>query len=427
MSDKLIDWGIRTYNGYKEENVGQPDLVVIGNAISRGNPEAELVLNNRIPYVSMAQAIYNFFLKDKEIISISGTHGKTTTTALLAHILTTAGEDPSCFIGGVSKNLNSNYRIGRGKYFVIEGDEYDSAFFEKIPKFIIYRPHHLVLTSLEFDHADIYNNLDEIELWFRRLVNIIPGQGNIIHSNDYQNLENIAKKSFSKTAAFGKKDGDFTYEFSGYSSDFTNIKIKSKEYGDLDLQTQLFGEYNVANIAGASALAIKLGIKTAHIQDAVKTFTGVKRRQDLIFESACLKIYEDFAHHPTAINFFLTEIKNRYPDSILWAIYEPRSATSRRNIFQKQLPPAFNSADYILLKNPFGIDKIPEQDRLDIGKVINDISIKNKNVLLFIDIESILDFVFKNIKKEKNNIIAIMSNGGFDGIYDKIITKAKSL
>ncbi len=427
MSDKLIDWDIHAYNGYKEKNIGAPDLVVIGNAISRGNPEAEFVLNKRIPYLSMAQAIFNFFLKDKEIISISGTHGKTTTTALLAHILITAGEDPSCFIGGVSNNLNSNYRIGKGRYFVIEGDEYDSAFFEKIPKFILYRPHHLVLTSLEFDHADIYNNLDEIELWFSRLVNIIPAKGNIIFSNDYPNLSDIVKKSFSKIAGFGKYKTDYTYEFTGYPGEFMDIRIMYGESGDLLLKTKLFGEYNIANITAAAAIAMKLGIAVDYIQKAVETFTGVKRRQDLIFDSAHLKIYEDFAHHPTAIRSFLDEIKKRFPGSEVWAIYEPRSATSRRNIFQKELPPAFRSADNILLKNPSDIDKIPVQDRLDINMVVNNIADNGKNALLFDNVDNILESVFKNMRKEKNNIIAIMSNGGFDGIYDKIKTRVRSL
>jgi UDP-N-acetylmuramate: L-alanyl-gamma-D-glutamyl-meso-diaminopimelate ligase len=427
MSNKLKEWGIHAYNGYKEDNIGKPDLVIIGNAISRGNPEAEFVLNNRIPYISMAQAIYNYFLKNKEIISISGTHGKTTTTALLSHILITAGEDPSCFIGGVSNNLNSNYRIGNGRYFVIEGDEYDSAFFEKIPKFIQYRPHHLILTSLEFDHADIYGNLGEIELWFKRLVNIIPAQGHIIFSNDYSNLREIIKKSFSKATGFGKNNTDYTYKLSGYSGDFTNIKIAYSGCEDLQLRTKLFGEYNIANITAATAMAIKLGIKIEHIKEAAETFTGVKRRQDLIFNGPSLKIFEDFAHHPTAINFFLSELKEKFSGSTLWAIYEPRSATSRRNVFQKQLPPAFNSADYILLKNPFGIDKIPEQDRLDINMVVKNITGNGKNALLFESVDNILDYIFKNIQKEKNNIIAIMSNGGFDDIYNKIITRAKSL
>jgi len=425
MSDKLKEWEIDAYNGYNAENVGKPDLAIIGNAISRGNPEAEYVLNKRIPYMSMAQAIYNFFLKDKEIISVSGTHGKTTTTALLNNILVAAGEDPSCLIGGVSVNLNSNFRIGGGKHFIIEGDEYDSAFFEKIPKFIVYKPHHLVLTSLEFDHADIYNNLDEIKLWFRRLVNITPSEGEIIFSNDYSNLIEVTEKSFSKLTSFGKGDSDFKYEFCGYSGIFSGIKIISKKYGKIDIKTKLFGEYNYANITAAAAMALQLGIGIEDIKKAVEMFEGVKRRQELIYESGNLKIYEDFAHHPTAINFFLSEMKNRFPDSCLWAVYEPRSATSRRNIFQKELPLSFRFADKVLLKNPFSMNGIPEQERIDISSVLNEIKASGKEAVLFNNADEILNFIFGNIKKD-NNIIAIMSNGSFDGIYDKIKVRAQS-
>ncbi len=425
MSEKLAEWDIKTFNGYSPENIGSPDTVIIGNAVSRGNPEVEYVLNTRLPYLSMAQAMYNFFLREREIISVSGTHGKTTTTALLFHILETAGEDPSCFIGGVSNNLNSNFNIGQGRYFVIEGDEYDSAFFEKIPKFILYKPHHLLLTSLEFDHADIYKDIEEIKLWFNRLVNITPSNGNIIYSNQYPHLEDIVKQSRSRTMSYGKTGPGFIYTFSNYSGSFTHFNILSPKYGELKLKSKLFGEYNLANITAASAISLELGIDKEHIISAVESFAGVRRRQELIFETERLRIYEDFAHHPTAIKFFLDELKTRFPDYTICAIYEPRSATSRRNIFQKELIEAFSAADRVLIKKPYKPDTIPCAERIDIEYVVKSIKNNRKSALLFDNVESIIDLILPGNPDHEKTIIAVMSNGSFDGIYNKLKTRAK--
>ena len=426
MSIMLENWGITIDQGFDPAIMGNPDLVIIGNAISRGNAQAEHVLNSRLPYLSMAAALHEFFLKDCEVISISGTHGKTTTTSLLSHILESAGLDPSFLIGGVSINYGTNFKLGNGKYFVIEGDEYDSAFFEKIPKFIIYKPRHLILTSLEFDHADIYNSLDEIKLWFSRLVNIIPSMGNIIYSNEYSDLKKIADKSLSECFSFGPDGSDFNYEFIKYSGIYSELRINSNKNGRIDLQTELFGDFNYANIAAAISMSLKLGIDKSIIQKAVQSFKGVKRRQELIYESNAIKIYEDFAHHPTAIKFLLDEIKKKYPDSNLLAIYEPRSATSRRNIFQKELPESFASADNVFLMRPYNVDSIPEHEKINMQNVIAAIR-QNGNAALFENVDEILKSLFNEINFSKNNVIVIMSNGGFDGIYNRIVEKAKKL
>ncbi len=427
MSEMLQKWGIDIYRGYDEKNIGKPDLVIIGNVISRGNIEAEYALDNRIPYLSMAQSLYNFFLKDKEVVSISGTHGKTTVTALLSHILTAAGEEPSFLVGGVSKNYGANYKMGAGKYFIIEGDEYDSAFFEKIPKFIVYRPHHLILTSLEFDHADIYNNLDEIKLWFKRLVNLIPSNGNIVYSGEYQRLEELANNKYSKSYSFGKPESEFGCQFLGFSDIYANLKITNKTREDIDLRTQLFGDFNYSNISAAVSMALLLGVKKEHIQSAVESFEGVKRRQELIYNSESIKVYEDFAHHPTAIKSILNGIKQKYKDSIIWAIYEPRSATSRRNILENELTGSFYSADKILIKTPYNLDLIAKSDRIDIDKVIRDIKNEKKEARLFENADKIVEFTCNEIDIKMNNIIVIMSNGGFDGIYGKLIDRIKKL
>jgi UDP-N-acetylmuramate: L-alanyl-gamma-D-glutamyl-meso-diaminopimelate ligase len=426
MSDMLVNWGIDIRRGYREENIDSPDLVIIGNAISRGNVEAEYVLNNGITYLSMAQALYHAFLKGKEVICISGTHGKSTTTALLGHILQVSGVSPSFLIGGVSKNYNSNFKLGEGGYFVIEGDEYDSAFFEKIPKFILYRPQHLILTSLEFDHADIYENLDEIKLWFQRLVNTVPSRGNILYSDEYPILRRVVSKSLSNTFSFGIK-GDFSYRFKGYSGELALLNLESDRYGSIELRTKLFGNYNYSNIAAAVSMALTLGLNKTSIIEGVNTFEGVKRRLELIYDSDYLKIYEDFAHHPTSIGFVLDEMKKRFPDSVLWALYEPRSATSRRNIFQDILPKSFKSADRILIKSPYKLDAIPESERLDMNEVIEVLKGMGNEADLFNSVDDIINVIFSEIDTSKRNIITIMSNGEFDGIYKKIVDRVKQV
>ncbi|MDR3236993.1 MAG: Mur ligase domain-containing protein, partial [Spirochaetia bacterium] len=328
MSDVLRSAGIDFAEGFDPAHMGAPGLVVIGNAVSRGNPQAEHVLNADLPYCSMAEALKRFFLQGKEVIAIAGTHGKTTTTALLSHILITSGLDPGCFIGGVTKNYGSNYRLGSGKYFVIEADEYDSAFFEKVPKFMFYRPRHLVMTSLEYDHADIYGSLDEIELWFRRLVNIVPSQGNVVYSAHYPILSGIAAKSFAPVCSFGTEgEGSVSCSFKGYNGDNTDFVLSSAETGALPCSMPIFGGFNLANAAAASAMAVRLGAPHSGIAEALSTFQGVKRRQELIFSSPTVKVYEDFAHHPTAVRAVLETMRRRYPHAKIYAVYEPRSAT----------------------------------------------------------------------------------------------------
>ncbi len=428
MSDLLKRWEIDACSGFDPANIGRPDLAIIGNVVSRGNVEAEHILNTKVPYLSMAQALYNFFLKDKEVISISGTHGKTTTTALMAHILVVAGTGPSFFIGGVAKNYNTNFMLDNGKYFVIEGDEYDSAFFEKIPKFILYRPYHAVLTSLEFDHADIYSSLDEIKVWFKRLVNIIPSTGNIVFSNGYRHLEDVVAGSFSRCLSFGNEGADFTYEFIKYSGQFSELKILSKDFENIDLKTMLMGDYNYQNITAAVAMALKLGLDIALIKKAVASFEGVKRRQELIYDSERIKIFDDFAHHPTSIRSVLGEMKKKYSDATIWAVYEPRSATSRRNIFQEELPQAFFAADKTIIKQPYKLASIPENEQIDIEKVLQRIKNEGKDARIFSGVDEIVDTVFSEVKSgNKKNIIVIMSNGGFDGIYAKMIKKAETI
>ncbi len=339
MSNMLKCLDMELFQGYRRDNIGNPDLVVIGNSVSRGNPEVEHILNSGIPYTSMADALYTFFLRDKEVISVSGTHGKSTTAALLSHILVEAGEDPSFFVGGYLNNYGSGYRLGGGKYFVIEGDEYDSSFFQKLPKFICYRPRHLILTSLEFDHGDIYESLEEIKRWFGRLVNIIPSRGNILYSSRYRDLEDVVRGSLSRLYSYGGEDSDFFSQLLEQGESHTGIRFRGKGFDDLILKSRLFGKFNRDNIAAAASAALLLGVKGDAVTVGVGTFTGVGRRQEIIYNREGQIIIEDFAHHPTSIGLIIDSVRESFPEHEIWAIYEPRSATSRRNILQHLLPP----------------------------------------------------------------------------------------
>ncbi len=420
MSQVLKDARIPVTEGFAHENILGADLVVVGNAMSRGNPEVEGLLNSGIEYCSMASALYRFFLKNREVIAVAGTHGKTTTTALLSHILISAGEDSSVLIGGVSLNLGSNYRLGKGKYFVIEADEYDSAFFEKVPKFIFYRPRHAILTSLEFDHADIYDSLDEIELWFKRLLNIIPSEGEVVYNAGYENLAALAKDCYSGVTSYGTEESDITAKFSGFEERFSIIELTDKDSGTVALPTRMLGDFNLQNISAAVSMALRLGINPEKIVEGVKTFRGVKRRQEIIFESENIIVYEDFAHHPTAIREILKALRRRYPEARISAVYEPRSATSRRNIFQKELPAAFADADRVMIKSPYLLSGIPEEDRIDPAAVIESIQRGGMKAGLFFSVEDIIEDIDDEIDAGFKNVIVIMSNGGFDGIYEKL-------
>lgn len=422
MSDILRGMDIPVTGGYRENNVDGADLVVIGNAISRGNPEAERVLDEGIPYCSMAQALQRFFMEGKEVVAVAGTHGKTTTTALLSHILRVAGEDPSFFVGGVLRNYDTNFGLGNGRYFVVEGDEYDSAFFEKVPKFVIYRPRHLILTSLEFDHADIYRDLGEIELWFRRLVNMIPSRGNVLYARDYENLKGIVAASRSRCHSYGRGDADIAWQVKGDMKEAVALTL-AWDGTRLDVESPLRGDYNYMNVTAAAGMAFRLGVPGEMIQKGIASFQGVRRRMELLFQKGETLVYEDFAHHPTAIGNVLAHLRERYPQHVLWAVYEPRSATSRRSALAHLLPQAFVKADHVLIREPYRLETIREEERIDIAGVIREIvRLKGdgERTGVYRDADDIVAAITRSFDQQGKNVIVIMSNGGFEGIYDKM-------
>jgi UDP-N-acetylmuramate: L-alanyl-gamma-D-glutamyl-meso-diaminopimelate ligase len=418
MSDLLAGKNIRVFDRYDHENLKGAGLVIIGNALSRGNPEVEHVLNSSMPYMSMAGALREFFLKEKEVISVSGTHGKSTTTALIAHILRTAGEDPSMFVGAVAENSGTSHLLGSGRYFIIEGDEYDSAFFEKIPKFMYYRPSHLVLTSLEFDHADIFSSVEEIALWFKRLINTIPSKGIIVHSTGYPYLTEVMKSSLSRNISFGLAGADYTVE-SRRSAGSAHVSINASG-GIIETSTSLLGDFNLLNIAAAAAITEMLGVSAEAVADGIATFQGIRRRQQLIYSDEKVLVYEDFAHHPTAIRYMLDAIREAEPDAALTAVYEPRSATSRRNVFQDDTALALSRADRAIVKKPFDQSRIPDDKRLDIEQLINRINETGTSASWHSDIDDIIDEIVRAAGAPGKNVVVIMSNGGFDSIYSKL-------
>ena len=420
MSDMLARWGIDIIQGFDESNIGDADLVIVGNAVSRGNGEVEHMLNSKIPYMSMAQALHAFFLSEKTVIVVSGTHGKTTTTALLGFILDRAGFDPSFLTGGIPVNYGSNFRLGSGDLFVIEGDEYDSAYFEKYPKFIHYRPDHLIMTSLEFDHADIYASFDEIKLWFRRLVNQVPSRGEILYCSDYPVLGEVVSASLSSVHGYGREGRDIAYRSRGMREERTGLEITSNLFDRMEMSTLLIGDFNLANITAAASMAILLGAEAGSVSASVSEFRGIKRRQELLYRSEKTVLYEDFAHHPTSIRAVLGEMKQCYVGWEIWAVYEPRSATSRRRVLQEELCESFNAADLVFIKEPFKLDGIAESERIDINLVVDRINAGGEKARLFPSADAIVERISKEAGRGVRRVIVVMSNGGFDGIYGKL-------
>src|SRR6266853_1435649 len=371
MSISLEEHEIKLHQGYRAENIpADADVVVIGNAMKRGNPEVEAVLNRKLFYLSLPEVLKNYFLRGHHNLVVTGTHGKTTTTALLAWIMEKAGHKPGYLVGGLSKNLAQGARLNRSKYFVIEGDEYDSAFFDKRSKFIHYLPELVIVNNIEFDHADIFNNLDEIKLSFRRLLNIVPQNGMVLVNGDDANCVDVAKDCLAQMIEVGfSKNCAQRIRDVAYSSGSSRFKL-----GDDVFEIPLVGEFNVHNAAMAATAARFYDVPKTKIDNAFKSFSGVARRQEVRGEVRGVKVIDDFAHHPTAIANTLQALRHRYRGHRLWAVFEPRSNTTRRAVFQRQLPDALNFADGVFISQVAKLEQIPEDDRLHPEVVVDAIS-----------------------------------------------------
>src|ERR1700731_4119723 len=368
MSIFLEEHGIKLHQGYRADNIpADADVVVIGNAMKRGNPEVEAVLNRKLFYLSLPEVLKNYFLRGKHNLVVTGTHGKTTTTSLLTWIMEKGGRKPGYLIGGIPKNLGQGARLNDSKHFVIEGDEYDSAFFDKRSKFVHYLPELVIVNNIEFDHADIFNNIDEIKLSFKRLLNIVPQNGMVLINGDDHNCVEVAKDcraqmvevGFSKNCAQRIRDVS-------YSTSKSRFKLGADVY-----EIPMIGEFNVRNAAMAATAARFYDVPKAKIDSALRSFQGIARRQEVRGEARGVKGIDDFGHHPTAIAQTLEALRHRYPGQRLWAIFEPRSNTTRRAVFQKSLPEALKLADGVFISEVAKLEQLPENERLNPKAVVD--------------------------------------------------------
>ena len=420
MSKFLEEKGIVLKAGYRAENIpADADVVVIGNAITRGNPEVEAVLNRKLLYLSLPEVLKNYFLRGRHNLVVTGTHGKTTTTALLAWIMEKVGRNPGYLIAGLPKNFGQGARLNDSKYFVIEGDEYDTAFFDKRSKFIHYLPELLIVNNIEFDHADIFKDLDEIKLSFRRLLNIVPQNGMVLLNGDDPNCVEVAKDCLAQMVEVGfSKNCAERIRDVAYSSAGSRFKL-----GEETFEIPLIGEFNVRNAAMAVMAARFYDVPTARINSALTSFAGVARRLEVRGEVRGVKVIDDFGHHPTAVAHTLEALRHSYRGQRLWAVFEPRSNTTRRAVFQEQLPEAFKFADGVFISQVAKLEQIPENERLKPERVVAAIAKDGRRAFYERNADAIVDRIVPMLRPK--DVVVVFSNGGFDNIHEKLLTRLR--
>lgn len=427
MSTQLEKLNIPILKPYKKENLNpRPDFIIVGNVISANNEEAQEMQRLGIPHTSLPKAMGEFIIENRQCVCVSGTHGKTTTTSLMSWVLDQAGLKPGFMIGGIPKNFSQSFRNPAGDFFVIEGDEYDTAYFDKVPKFVHYKPKHVILTSVEFDHADIYKDLDAVKSAFARLVRMIPRDGTLVCWGEDNNIKDLLEHSNTKNViTYGFKNSQYVIEKLN-SSTATETHFQLKKGADIvgPFVTKMSGDYNLLNAAAVIIMARALQVDGGLIKKSLISFEGVKRRQEILGEPGGVLVIEDFAHHPTAVRETLKGIARQYPGRKIFAVFEPRSATSRRKIFQKDYAEAFQSAQEILLAKAFDQSKIDETDRFSSEELVADLKKKSKVA----DCYDSADQIVANLKSraKKGDLVLVMSNGGFDNIYQKLLSSLGS-
>jgi UDP-N-acetylmuramate: L-alanyl-gamma-D-glutamyl-meso-diaminopimelate ligase len=432
MSDLLRGLGIPIMEPYAEANLEpKPDLVVIGNALSRGNPEIERVLDERIPFTSMAALLREEFLIGRESLVVAGTHGKTTTTSMLAWIYQTAAREtpalePSFLIGGVAENFGSSFQLRPTRTFILEGDEYDTAFFDKGPKFLHYFPDALILTHVEFDHADIYADLDAVKTAFKRLVNLVPRRGLIVAYDGNPNVTECVSHALCRVERYGfSENADWRIKNLRHENGLTRWEVWHGGAPWAELEMRMAGEHNALNATAAAALASGQGVDKEAIQSAFETFKSVKRRLEVRAEIAGITVIEDFAHHPTAIRETLRALRSVYPQARLWAVLEPRSNTLRRKVLEADLVASLRLADQVVLAGVYQQQHIPDAERLHPEDVVNALNADGAKAELLPDADTIVNGIAPRLKS--GDVVAILSNGGFDGIYEKLPARLSEL
>jgi len=415
MSTFLEAKGITITSGYRAEDMPQADLVVVGNAISRGNAVLEAVLNRKLAYLSLPETLKFFFLQGRHNLVVTGTHGKTTTTSLLAWIFEHAGEAPGYLIGGIPANLGQGACLRDSKYFVIEGDEYDTAFFDKRSKFLHYLPELVIVNNIEFDHADIYANLDEIKLSFRRLLNIVPSEGLVLINADDENAVDVSRDCHAEVRRVGfAETADNAIRSVNHSPAGSSFELFGEPFS-----LSLSGDFNIRNAAMAISAAHHYGIPLAIIREALASFHGIKRRQEIRGVVNGITIIDDFGHHPTAIRETLAALRGKFPEARLWAIFEPRSNTTRRAVFQQALPAAFAEAYGVFLSQVARLEQLPLADRLVPERVISDLIASGKHAFYEPSAQDIVNRIRPLVRQ--SDVIVVFSNGGFDGIHQKLL------
>ena len=426
MSTQLSSLGIMLRSPYAAENIPEDaDLIIVGNAVTRDNPEAQEAVRRGLPALSMPQAVADFFLPGKETVVVAGTHGKTTTTSLLAWSLFALGADPSFLVGGIPKNFPVSYRVGKGPHFVIEGDEYDTAYFDKGPKFLHYRPRIALLTSIEFDHADIYRDLSHLKESFRKLVRILPKDGLLIASFDYPDVVEVAKDAACPVLYYGVgRDGAvhpgedlWRVRFLPDEGGFSRFRLE-RDGEAHDFRLRLPGRHNAGNAAAAAITLFRLGYPPERVAEAFSGFEGVLRRQEVVGEFGGVLVIDDFAHHPTAVRETIRGIRERYPGRPVTAVFEPRSNTSRRNVFQRDFTEALSGADSVILAGVYGAEKFPPEDRLDPEGVVASLRGVGRKAEYIEKVDRIVTHLSGTSRA--GDLILIMSNGGFGGIQGKL-------
>ena len=431
MSDQLRDLQIPVLEPYAESNLKpRPDLVVVGNAISRGNVELEVVMDERIPFCSMAAILHDEFLKGRESLVVAGTHGKTTTTSMLAWIYEVASKldsrfAPSFLIGGVAENFGGSFRVrafdgsANRPPFLIEGDEYDTAFFDKGPKFLHYFPDAAILTHVEFDHADIYTDLEAVKTAFKRFVNLIPRRGRVVAFDGSENVGECVARAFCGVERYGLGSNSY-WRVSELRHDKEGARWKVSRQGGpfAEFRLPMAGEHNALNATAAAALAAGQGVPVEAIEEALATFRSVKRRLEVRAEVGGVMVIDDFAHHPTAIRETLRALRERYPGRRLWAVLEPRSNTLRRNVFATALVESLALADRVVLAAVFRSESIPAAERLVPEEIVASLNAAGTPAMMLADADAIIAALKQECRA--GDVVAIMSNGGFGGIYDKL-------
>ncbi len=423
MSLELERLGIPVSEGYRPENLPtRPDVVVVGNAITRGNPELEYVLNEKLYYTSMSAVVKESFIRGHHSIVVAGTHGKTTTTSIMAWAMERAGADPSFLIGGVAENFGSSFRVTEGRYFVVEGDEYDTAYFDKGPKFMHYLPDTVILNNVEFDHADIYRDIEAVKFAFSRLINLIPTRGHLIAGWDSPLVRELSPRALCRVETFGLEEGASwratDIKFAAEMTTF-NVAREGVEFGKY--RTPIAGTFNVRNCLAVIAACEVLGLDRARVADSLEGFKSVKRRMQVRGEIGGVTIIDDFAHHPTAVRETLSAARDKYPGGRIVAVFEPRSYTAQIKSFQQPFTEGLAQADVVIIANLFHPERYSADTAISPREMIEHLRSIGREAEFIPKVDEIVERLAPTLRR--GDVVVIMSNGSFGGLHDRLLAR----